>query len=112
MLNVERKVSDFGILFEVVGIIDYSNIDVLKAEYNKLEGKKITKLVFNLENVTYIDSSGIGVLVSFANLVNKYNGRIGLIGIRPEIKKTFLSTKLLNLFEVFDDLASLKTVFS
>ena len=89
----------------------YSNIDQIKLEYNKIEGKRVSKLILDISDVTYIDSSGIGILVSFANLVNKYNGRIALVGMRPEIKKTLQSTKLLNLFEEFDDMGSVKKSF-
>ena len=111
MIHIERKVCDFGILFEITGSIEYGNVEQLKTEYNKLEGKKISRLIFNLSDVTYMDSSGIGMLVSFANLVNKQDGRVALIGMKQEIKKNLQSTKLLTLFEEFDDMDSLEKAF-
>ena len=66
-----------------------------------LEGHK--KLLLNLGEASYIDSSGLGVLVSaFATLANQ-RGHLKLLNVISRVKDLLLITKLYAVFEVFDD---------
>ena len=66
-----------------------------------LEGHK--KLLLNLGEATYVDSSGLGVLVSaFATLAN-HGGQLKLLNVLSRVKDLLLITKLYAVFEIFDD---------
>jgi anti-sigma B factor antagonist len=66
-----------------------------------LEGHK--KLLLNLEEASYVDSSGLGVLVSaFATLAN-HGGQLKLLNVLSRVKDLLLITKLYAVFEIFDD---------
>jgi anti-sigma B factor antagonist len=58
-------------------------------------------LVINLTDVTFIDSSGLGLLVFACNSVAKYNGKLHLCGIPAQIKKTFDQNNLTKYFSIF-----------
>jgi len=61
------------------------------------------KILLNLGGVTYIDSSGLGVLVSsFATETNK-GGQLKLLNLTSRVRDLLTITKLLTVFEVFDD---------
>jgi len=65
------------------------------------EGHK--KILLNLGDASYIDSSGLGVLVSaFATLTNQ-GGQLKLLNVIARVKDLLLITKLYTVFEVFDD---------
>jgi anti-sigma B factor antagonist len=64
------------------------------------EGKK--KLLLNLGGVGYIDSSGIGELVSSFTAVNKEDGTLKLLNLTQKIQDLLAITKLLTVFDVFD----------
>jgi anti-sigma B factor antagonist len=65
------------------------------------EGHK--KILLNLGEATYIDSSGLGVLVSgFASITNQ-GGQLKLLNLTSRVRDLLLITKLLTVFEVFDD---------
>ena len=69
-------------------------------EVLKNGGKKI---VLNLADVNYIDSSGIGELVSTYTTVTNQGGQLKLLSLTKKIQELLQITKLLTVFQVFDD---------
>ncbi len=61
------------------------------------------KIILNLAEVNYIDSSGIGELVSTYTTVTSNGGQLKLLGLTKKIRELLAITKLLTVFEVFDD---------
>jgi len=61
------------------------------------------KIVLNLANVNYIDSSGVGELVSTYTTVVKNGGQLKLLSLTKKIHELLAITKLLTVFQVFDD---------
>ena len=59
-------------------------------------------VVLQLENVPFIDSSGIGALVRLAQSARANGGELKLCGLQPAIRKTLELTNLLSLFKVYD----------
>jgi anti-sigma B factor antagonist len=69
--------------------------DILKSS-----GKKI---ILNLADVNYIDSSGIGELVSTFTTVTNSGGQLKLLSLTKKIQELLAITKLLTVFQVFND---------
>jgi anti-sigma B factor antagonist len=69
--------------------------DILKSD-----GKKI---ILNLADVNYIDSSGIGELVSTYTTVTNNGGQLKLLNLTKKIRELLAITKLLTVFQVFED---------
>jgi anti-sigma B factor antagonist len=65
----------------------------------KDNGKKI---ILNLADVNYIDSSGIGELVSTYTTVTSSGGQLKLLSLTKKIHELLQITKLLTVFQVFD----------
>jgi anti-sigma B factor antagonist len=65
----------------------------------KAGGKKI---VLNLGDVNYIDSSGIGELVSSFTTVSNQGGALKLLNLTKKIQELLAITKLLTVFQVFN----------
>lgn len=64
------------------------------------------KILLNLGDVSYIDSSGIGELVSGFTTVTNSGGSLKLVGLNKRVKDLLQITKLYTVFEVFDDEAA------
>jgi len=65
------------------------------------EGKK--NLLFNLGDVTYVDSAGLGALISCYSSTAREGGRLKLFNLTKRIQDLLAITKLLTVFEVYDD---------
>ena len=61
------------------------------------------KLVLNLQEVSYIDSGGLGTLVSLYTTARNAGGAVKLARLSQRISDLLQVTKLLTVFEVFDD---------
>lgn len=70
------------------------------------------KLLLNLGEVNYIDSSGIGELVSGFTTVTNQGGQLKLLKLTKRVKDLLQITKLYTVFEVFDDEAAAVRSFS
>ena len=70
---------------------------------NDLMGKGNKKILLNLVDVNYIDSSGIGVLVSGFSTVRSKGGELKLVNLSKRISDLLKITKLYSLFDVKDD---------
>ena len=71
-----------------------------------LAGKGHKKLLLNLGDVSYIDSSGIGEMVSSFATVTNGGGALKLVGLNKRVKDLLQITKLYTVFEAFDDEAT------
>ena len=61
------------------------------------------KIVLNLGDVNYIDSSGIGELVSTYTTVTNHGGQLVLLNLTKKIEELLAITKLLTVFQVFNN---------
>ena len=66
-------------------------------------GKNQKKILLNLGEVSYIDSSGIGELVSGFTTVTNSGGQLKLLNLNKRVKDLLQITKLYTVFDVHDD---------
>ena len=85
---------------------------VVRDVINDLIGKGSKKILLNLVAVDYIDSSGIGVLMSGLSTVRSQGGALKLVNLSKRIVDLLRITKLYSLFDVKDDEAAAVASFS
>ncbi|MBC7931921.1 MAG: STAS domain-containing protein [Rubrivivax sp.] len=106
-LNIrERQAGDVTIL-DLEGKITIGEGSVsLRGAIRRLieEGKK--KILLNLGGVGYVDSSGIGELVSSFTTIQREGGQLKLLNLTQKIQDLLGITKLLTVFDTYDDEAT------
>ena len=60
-------------------------------------------LVVDLTQVTYVDSSGLAVLIEGMQKVQQYGGKFGLAGVQEDVKHVFDIARLDQVFEIYPD---------
>ena len=85
---------------------------ILRDTVRELLGKGNKKIVLNLQDVNYIDSSGIGELVSAFTAVRKEGGELKLLNLTKKVHDLLQITKLYTVFDVKDDEAAAISAFS
>ena len=98
----ERQAGDVTVL-DMDGKITIGEGSVaLRSAIRRLleEGKK--KVLLNLAGVSYIDSSGIGELVSSYTAINKDGGQLKLLNLTQKTLELLTITKLLTVFDVYE----------
>ncbi len=103
-LNIsERQAGDITIL-DLDGKITIGEGSVaLRSTVRRLLGDGKNKILLNLGSVGYVDSSGIGELVSSFTAVKKEGGSLKLLNLVQKIQDLLAITKLLTVFDTFDN---------
>src|ERR1700735_757186 len=84
----------------------------LRDEVRKLLAAGQKKIVLNLAEVNYIDSSGLGELVSAYTAVKNAGGELKLLNLTSKVRDLLVITKLVTVFDVRDDAASAGSSFA
>ena len=83
----------------------------LRDSIRDLVSKGSKKILLNLGNVSYIDSSGIGEMVSAYTSVKNAGGELKLLNLTKKVQDLLQITKLYTVFDVKDDEASAIAAF-
>ena len=92
-----------------VTLVDISGRIVLGEEsaflrhlVSDLLDKGHNKILFNLHDVEYIDTSGLGFLISSLANIRKRQGELKLLSISQKLQDVMQITKLYTVFDIFD----------
>ncbi len=107
-----RKVGDVTVIDAVGRITLGEGASSFRDAIRDLVSHGEKKLVLNLSDVTYIDSSGIGELVSGFTTIANQGGQLKLLNLTKRIQDLLQITKLYTVFEVYDDEAAAVRSFS
>ena len=88
------------------GEIDLHVSPQIGASLANLIAKKPPQLIVDLSHVTYIDSSGLAVLIEAMQNVSSYGGKFALSGLRESVRPIFEIARLDQIFQIFPDTAS------
>jgi anti-sigma B factor antagonist len=98
-----RKVNDVSII-DVSGRITLGEgASALRNGLRAMNKDGQKKILVNLLDVSYIDSSGLGMLVANFATVTSQGGQLKLVNVTNRVKDLLLITKLYTVFEVHDD---------
>lgn len=81
--------------------LDAHNSDELKVEMNRLFESGTKDLLVDLKEVRFIDSSGLGVLVSGYKNASTHQGSIKLCSLQTQVKSMFELTRLHRVFDIY-----------
>jgi anti-sigma B factor antagonist len=98
-----RRIHDVRVV-DVRGAVTFGDAaSELRATLRMLSGEGCRKILLNMAEVSYVDSSGLGVLVSEAARMGAQRGRIKLLNLANRVVELLLTTRLYTVFEVYDD---------
>lgn len=98
-----RKSKDVYIV-DISGEMDLYNSHKLKELIAKMLERQVRRVVLNLEDVGYIDSSGIGALIYICSTVKKNNTKLYITNVHGSVKKVIELTKLMGFFPITNSL--------
>jgi len=93
------------LVVEVEGQLIVGNRQELKATIQQALDNDERKLLIDFAKTGYIDSSGLGALVSISKKVREQGGELRLSGLNEDLRSLFELTKLDTLFAISDDAA-------
>ena len=103
-MKISARRIETSTILDVSGNIDMSNSpEMRKALLRELREKGVSRVVLNLSGVDYIDSSGVASLVEGLKVSRESGSRFLLFGLSDSAREVLKISRLLKLFEIFDD---------
>lgn len=88
------------------GEIDLHRSPEIKDLLRPLVQRKAPRILLDLSDVTYMDSSGLAVVIEALQSVLAYGGKFGLFGLQESVRSIFEIARLDQVFEIFPDQAA------
>jgi len=102
MLIVSIDIEDDVNIVRFNGDVIAGHITSIKDKINKLLAQGSDKIIFDFKAVKFMDSSGIGFLVSVLKELAKKNGKLRLCNINGTIESILHQVQLYSFFEIYD----------
>ena len=93
-------------IVRIKGRIIRENRDALRIKIEEVVSRGVKGIALDFGGVEYIDSSGLGELVSAYTTVRNKQGDVKLLNLTAKAKDLLQMTKLLTVFDVYDDEAT------
>lgn len=103
-IRIEMREAKGLPVIEVEGEVDVYTAPKLKSRILSLIDNNQYSMIIDLNGVSFMDSSGLGVLVGGLKRVGPHQGAIHLVLNRPNILKIFKITGLDKVFKIYGDL--------
>ena len=100
LLHIDSAVRDNGHLLTLTGEIDLDTVDLLRDAVTGALHSEPGDLVIDLNEVSYIDSAGLGVLVGTYNRLADHQRSLTVRCSRPQVLRLFAITGLTDLFHI------------
>jgi anti-sigma B factor antagonist len=103
-MDIKERVVDGVSVLDLAGKIVLGEGDVqIKERIKDMLADGQRKILLNLGDVSYIDSAGLGALISCYTTVKREGGRMKLVNLTRRIQDLLAITKLITVFEHFDN---------
>lgn len=98
-LRAERISSN--LIVELKGQFDLHTAKYCKEKISRYLNKEVKNLILDLEEIDFIDSSGIGAILSIYKKIEQKGGKIVIINMNPTLKRIFELAGVLNIIESY-----------
>lgn len=103
-MQISTRRSEATTIFDIIGPIDLaSSPQVRKLLLSEFREARTRRVVLNLSGVKYIDSSGVASLVEGLKASRDVGSRFILFGLSPAAREVLQLSRLLKIFEIYDD---------
>ena len=98
----EQRIEDMHLL-KLNGRLDAASAKELRSRVDALVKENRVKLIIHMGGVDFIDSSGLGSLVSSLRAVNERNGDVKVVALQKQVRSIFELTRLHRIFGIYED---------
>ena len=98
-----RKEDSICIVDVPFSSIDLEALEKIRAEAERLFETDESKILMNLTNISYLSSTGLGLLVYLNNKCNEHAGKFGVYGLQEYTLDMMKLTKLDSVINIYKD---------
>ncbi|MFZ5644102.1 MAG: anti-sigma F factor antagonist [Bacillota bacterium] len=100
-MELKTETLESVLLVRIDGEIDLAVADIIReAMDSQLDSNpQVKNIILNLTDVTYIDSSGLGVILGRYRKIYRVGGKMFVVGLRPQVRKILEISGLFNIIK-------------
>ena len=103
-MEISARRHDKTTIFDLSGDIDFTNSPVVRdSVLREIREGRTPRVVLNLSQVRYMDSSGVASLVEGLKASRDLGSRFILVGLSPSTREVLQLSRLIKVFEVSDN---------
>lgn len=99
-LNVDIQETAAGPIARLTGRLDGTGVDRLQLHLNRFVASRHACVTFDLNELSFVSSLGLGALVSFQHQMSRHRGRVVLWGVQRDVRAAITLSGLDKLFEI------------
>lgn len=104
-MNTKYEDKDKLLIFEITEEIDHHTTEKIRRKMdNEIQRYMPKRTIFDFNNVTFMDSAGIGMLIGRYKIARMLGGTLELINVKPSIKKIFEMCGILKIIPITDNI--------
>ena len=111
-MEIDTSTEGPATVLSLDGYLDSFSVNYLKETFSKLFDEGNYKIIVNLTDVGFVDSAGLGQLVSALRMCIHHNGNVFLVGTNDSINDLLKITKLDTVFKIFDTVEEAEGAFT
>jgi len=97
---------------DVVGTLDSHTVAGFEQSLHSLLDTGVTRLLLNIEQLTYISSAGISALMGLTHRLRQNNGELVLLKPSDKVHRVFRTLGFTNIFKIVDNETELNAAFN
>lgn len=103
-MNSVIKITGDMMIVNLKGELDHHTSHLVKMQIDSYcQKNSIKKILFNFKNVTFMDSSGVGMIIGRYKALQKIGGIVGVTNINAKIKKIFEMSGIFSILQYYND---------
>jgi anti-sigma B factor antagonist len=103
-VHISARRHDNTTIFDLTGDVDFANSrEVRDSVLREIRESRTARVVVNLSQVRYIDSSGVASLVEGLKAARDLGSRFILVGLSTSAREVLQLSRLLKVFEVYEN---------
>jgi len=101
-MEIRQRTVDEVAIIDLKGKLTLGDGELLREQVNSLIQQGQNRIVLNLAEVPYMDSSGLGEVARAHSVVLRNGGRLNVLRPTPRVRDLFRVTKIERILEAFD----------
>lgn len=103
-LNILLEIEKSTLIIRLVGELDHHTSEKVREKVDlELEKGLFNNLLFNLEGLVFMDSSGLGMLLGRYKKVRQMDGKMSICCVQPSVNKIFELSGIYKILSVYDN---------
>jgi anti-sigma B factor antagonist len=105
-MNLKEKEINSVVVLELSGkVMGGPDASLLSEKLHELVDQKKTNVIADLSKVSWMNSSGLGILIGGLTTMRNNKGDLKLVNVTERIKNLLIITKLITIFETYESVA-------